>query len=104
MFQQYHLVLMMNKKTYDALKEIIETAIKDKAYKTYKVGAELRETYGDKHLPIEKFDAIYLFDNSWEEPIYPVLVKAITDNYIEVQWLGEEDNEEILTEQIPYKV
>ena len=46
----------------------------------------------------------YHFDNSWEEPIYPVLVKSITDNYIEVQWLGEEDNEEILTEQIPYKV
>lgn len=91
-------------KTYDALKEIIESAIKNKTYKTYKVGAELKETYSNEHLPIEEFDVIYLFDNSWEEPMFPVLVKAITDIQIEIQYLGGEDNEEILTKQIPYKV
>lgn len=91
-------------KTYDALKEIIESAIKNKTYKTYKVGAELKETYSIEHLPIEEFDVIYLFDNSWEEPMFPVLVKAITDIQIEIQYLGGEDNEEILTKQIPYKV
>lgn len=91
-------------KTYDALKEIIESAIKNKTYKIYKVGAELKETYSNEHLPIEEFDVIYLFDNSWEEPMFPVLVKAITDIQIEVQYLGGEDNEEILTKQIPYKV
>lgn len=90
-------------KTYDALKEIIEGAIKNKNYKTWKVGSQLKETYGNEHLPIEEFDVIYLFTKSWEEPQFLVLVKAITDTQIEVQVLGGEDNEEILTERLSYK-
>lgn len=90
-------------KEYDALKEIIESALKNKDYKTWHIGSELVETYSDEHAPIEKFDVIYLFTKSWEEPKFPVLVKNITDNEIELWWLGGEDNEETKKQKVKFK-
>lgn len=90
-------------KTFDALKEIIESAIKKKSYKTWRIGTKLVETYDDKHESIEEFDVIYLFTNSWEEPVKPVLVKEITEDYVTLQYLGGADNESILKTELPYE-
>ena len=90
-------------KTFDALKEIIETAIKVKKYKTWHIGSGLVETYTEDKSPIEEFDVVYLFSKSWEEPLFPVLVKEITDKVIKVQWIGGKENEDIINKEIPYK-
>lgn len=78
-------------KEYSALKEIIEGAVKNKTYKTWKIGSKLEETYSEDHKPIEKYDVIYLFTSDWEEPIIPVLVKEITDTEVELWWLLDEE-------------
>ena len=90
-------------KTFDALKEIIEAAIKVKKYKTWHIGSKLEETYTEDKTPIEEFDVIYLFSKSWEVPVFPVLVKEITDKVIKVQWIGGKENEDIINEEISYK-
>lgn len=90
-------------KTFDALKEIIETAIKLKKYKTWHIGSNLVETYTEDKSPIEEFDVIYLFSKSWEEPLFPVLVKEITDKVIKVQWIGGKENEDIISKEISYR-
>ena len=92
-----------DQKTFDALKEIIESAIKKKSYKTWRIGTKLVETYDDKHAPIEEFDVVFLFTNSWEEPIRHALVKEITEDYVTLQYLGGADNENILKTELPYE-
>ncbi len=88
-------------KTYDALKDIIEGAIKKKNYKTWHIGTKLIETYTEEHLPIEEYDVIYFFSKDWEEPLFFAMVKNITDTNIEYWWLGGEDNETICKANIP---
>lgn len=90
-------------KTFDALKEIIETAIKVKKYKSWHIGSNLVEAYTEDKTPIEEFDVIYLFSKSWEEPLFPVLVKEITDKVIKVQWIGGKENEDIISKEISYR-
>ena len=90
-------------KTFDALKDIIEGAIKNKTYKTWKMRSELFETYSDEHLPIEEFDVIFCFSADWEEALFPVLVKEIKEDAVVVMWLGGRDNEEAKTQEISYK-
>ena len=91
-------------KTFDALKDIIEGAIKNKTYKTWKMRSKLVETYSDDHQPIEEFDVIYCFSEDWEETLFPVLVMEIKDDAIVVMWLGGKDNEETRTQEISYKI
>lgn len=90
-------------KTFDALKDIIEGAIKNKTYKTWKMKSELFETYSEKHAPIEEFDVIYIFSSDWEEARFPVLVKEIRDTEIELWWLGGRDGEETCKQSVSYK-
>ena len=90
-------------KTFDALTDIIEIAIKNKTYKTWKMRSKLVETYSDVHQPIEEFDVIYCFSEDWEEALFPVLVREIKDDAIVVMWLGGKDNEETRTQEISYK-
>ena len=87
-------------KEYDALKEIIEGAIKKKSYKSWKIGSPLVETYTEEKDKIEEYDVIYLFSKDWEEPVIPVLVKTITDNSVEVWWLGGPDKETTIKKTI----
>ena len=61
-------------KEYSAVKDIIEGAIKNKNYKTWKVGSSLVETYSDEHEELCIFDVVYLFSSDWEVPIMPVLI------------------------------
>jgi hypothetical protein len=61
-------------KEYSAVKDIIEGAIKNKTYKTWKVGSALVETYSDEHEELRIFDVVYLFSSDWEVPIMPVLI------------------------------
>ena len=90
-------------KTFDALKDIIEPAIKNKTYKTWKCRTKLVETYSDDHQPIDEFDVIYIFTSDWEVPRWPVLVKEIKDDVIVVMWLGGKDDETVQTQEIKYK-
>ena len=90
-------------KTFDALKDIIEGAIKNKTYKTWKCRTKLVETYSDEHLPIEEFDVIYIFTADWEVLRWPVLVKEIKEDVVLITWLGGKDDEEVKTQEIPYK-
>lgn len=97
-------------KTYNALKEIIESAIKDKDYLTYKISTDFVDSYmhcdnDGKKEEILPYDVIYLFSESWEEPLFPVLVREVDNEkgIMNVMWLGGEDNEEILTETIKRK-
>lgn len=91
-------------KTYDALKEIIENAIKTKEYKTYKVGSAFVETYGNIKPNILPYDVIYLFTESWEEPLFPVLVKDIniSKDKMTILYLGGKENEDVITKTINY--
>lgn len=92
-------------KTYDALKEIIENAIKTKEYKTYKIGSAFVETYGNIKPDILPYDVIYLFTESWEEPLFPVLVKDIniSKDEMTILYLGGAEHEDIITKKILFK-
>ena len=91
-----------DQKTYDALKEIIENAIKTKEYKTYKIGSAFVETYGNIKPDILPYDVIYLFTESWEEPLFPVLVKDIniSKDEMTILYLGGPDHEDIISKII----
>lgn len=87
-------------KSYSAVSRIIENAIKTKRYKTYRIGAVFVETYDENHAKILPFDVIFLFSRSWEEPMFPVLVRTVTENRLTVMYLGGEDNEDVITKTI----
>ena len=91
-----------DQKTYDALKEIIEGALKCKNYKTYKIGSAFVETYGNIKPDILPYDVIYLFTESWEEPLFPVLVKDIniSKDEMTILYLGGPEHEDIISKII----
>ena len=68
---------------YDAIKDLIETAIKEKRYKTWKIGTKLVDTYSKKHERIKLYDVIYLFTESWEIPVFPVLVQGVYETKLD---------------------
>lgn len=87
-------------KSFAAVSRIIDTAIKTKQYKTYRVGEVFVETYNEDHAKILPFDVIFLFSRAWEEPLFPVLVRTVTENKLTVMYLGGEENEDVITETI----
>lgn len=80
-------------KEYDALRTIIDGAIKNKNYKTWKLKSDLVETYDEKHTPIEEFDVLYTFGSTFEEPYRPILVTKMTENAMTVKFIDYEDDE-----------
>lgn len=84
---------------YDALRVIIDGAIKNKNYKTWKLKSDLVETYNDNHTPIEEFDVVYAFDSSFEMPYRPVLITNIIEDIVAVKFINQR-NDEVITEHV----
>lgn len=87
-------------KLYGAIRNILEEAIKHHKYKTYRVGEVFVDTYHENHEKIVPFDVIYLFSREWEDMLFPVVVRTITEKKMSVYYLGGEENEDVITETI----
>lgn len=87
-------------KLYGAVREILETAIKTHTYKTYRVGEVFVDTYHEDHQKIMPYDVIYLFSRDWEDMLFPVVVRTITEKKMTVLYLGGEENEDVITKTI----
>lgn len=81
-------------KEYSAVKDIIEGAIKNNDFKTYRCKTPLVETYNEEHAPLKIYDVIYPFTSDWEEPTFPVLITGINEaeNKINVAFVDYEDD------------
>lgn len=80
-------------KEYDAVREIIDNAIINKDYKTWKNKSQLVETYNEQHSPIEEFDVVYVFESSFEYPLRPVLITKIEETSITIKFINNSSDE-----------
>ena len=70
--------------------------------KIQKIGSAFVETYGNIKPDILPYDVIYLFTESWEEPLFPVLVKDIniSKDEMTILYLGGPEHEDIISKII----
>ena len=82
-------------KEYSAVKDIIENAIFKKEYKLWKIRSELKDFCTSE--PIEPFDVVYCLDESWEYPLFPVIIHSINknENTVIVKFVDHKEDEVI---------
>lgn len=87
-------------KQWSAVREIIDQAVKNRRYKTYRLGSDFVETYDDKHEKILPYDVIYCFSEAWAQPLRPVVVKEVGEDELTLMFIGGRDGDELMTEKI----
>jgi len=66
-------------KEYSAVKDLTEDAIKNRTYRCWKVGSYLVESYCENPEELRLYDVLFLFTESWEEPLFTVLLTGIDE-------------------------